>query len=134
LITDIDFFKNVNDTHGHDVGDVVIKELARIHDRVKRATDHVARFGGEEFVVICEETGPEGAQLLAERIRNEFARTTFHAGGESIQCTCSVGMATFPQAGETWESLFKAADTALYVSKRTGRNRATVYDGSMTAA
>jgi diguanylate cyclase (GGDEF)-like protein len=134
LVTDIDLFKNVNDNHGHDVGDVVIKELGRIHTRVKRATDHVARFGGEEFVVICEETDSEGAELLAERIRQEFSRTTFHTRGEPIQCTCSIGIATFPQAGESWNELFKAADTALYVSKRGGRDRVTVYDRSMLAA
>ncbi len=127
LITDIDHFKRVNDTYGHDVGDVVIKELAGIHDRVKRTTDAVARFGGEEFVVICEETDAEGAFLLAERIRAEFARTTFHGNGEPINCTCSVGIATYPQAGENWDELFKAADAALYVSKRSGRDRTTIW-------
>jgi diguanylate cyclase (GGDEF)-like protein len=127
LIADIDLFKNVNDTYGHDVGDIVIKELANIHARVKRTTDAVARFGGEEFVTICEETDAEGAELLAERIRTEFEKTVFHADGKELSCTCSIGIATFPLAGETWEELFKAADSALYTSKRGGRNRCTVY-------
>lgn len=128
LVADIDHFKRVNDTYGHDVGDVVIKELADIHDRNRRNTDSVARFGGEEFVTICEETDSEGALLLAERIRNELSGTKFHANGETLSCTCSVGIATFPEAGETWNELFKAADTALYESKHNGRDQATIYD------
>jgi two-component system, cell cycle response regulator len=128
--TDIDHFKNINDTHGHDVGDQVIKGLAGILRRLKRATDYVARFGGEEFVVICEETDAGGATQLAERVREELARTTFHASGPSgpvaFQVTCSLGVATFPRDGETWETLYKATDEALYASKRGGRNRTTL--------
>lgn len=127
LVADIDHFKKVNDTYGHDVGDVVIKELGAIHTRVKRTTDAVARFGGEEFVTICEETDAEGALLLAERIRTELEKTVFHSGGEELRCTCSIGIATFPLGGESWEELFKSADDALYVSKRGGRNRCTVF-------
>ena len=77
LVTDIDHFKHVNDTYGHDVGDVVIKELGAILMRVKRDTDIVARFGGEEFCVLCEETDTEGAVILAERIREELGGTVF---------------------------------------------------------
>ncbi len=127
MIADIDLFKRVNDSYGHDVGDIVIKELAAIHQRVKRTTDSVARFGGEEFVTICEQTDAAGALLLAERIRAEFSKTTFHAGGEEVHCTCSVGISTFPEAGSSYQKLFKAADEALYVSKRSGRDRATVW-------
>jgi hypothetical protein len=98
----------------------------------------VARFGGEEFVVICEETDARGAMLLAERVREELGRTTFHAAGASgaaqIEVTCSVGVATYPEVGGTWEELFKAADEALYVSKRSGRNRSTAWSPSMRAA
>jgi diguanylate cyclase (GGDEF)-like protein len=130
LVVDIDLFKHVNDTHGHDVGDDVIKGLANVHARNKRNTDAVARFGGEEFVTICEETDAEGALVLAERIRAEFARTTFHAGSDTVSCTCSVGIATFPEAGESWQELFKAADEALYVSKRNGRDQATIFQPS----
>lgn len=128
LICDIDFFKKVNDTYGHDVGDVVIKGLGEILRHNKRNTDSVARFGGEEFVCICEETDARGAMLLAERIREELERTSFHSNdNQTIQVTCSVGIATFPAAGTTWEELFKAADEALYVSKRSGRNRSTAW-------
>jgi diguanylate cyclase (GGDEF)-like protein len=127
LVVDIDFFKRVNDTHGHDVGDVVIKGLGEILKRQKRATDVVARFGGEEFVVLCEETDERGALLLAERIREELGRTAFHASGGSVRVTCSVGIATFPDAGRDWDALFKGADEAMYVSKRTGRDRSTAW-------
>ncbi|MFO0758911.1 MAG: sensor domain-containing diguanylate cyclase [Byssovorax sp.] len=133
LVTDIDHFKKVNDTYGHDVGDVIIKGLGDILRRAKRNTDAVARFGGEEFVIICEETDARGAMLLAERVREELARTTFHHGkaaanGQAgINVTCSIGVATFPEAGRTWEEMFKAADEALYASKRGGRNRSTAH-------
>jgi diguanylate cyclase (GGDEF)-like protein len=138
LITDIDHFKKVNDTHGHDTGDVIIKGLGEILRRAKRNVDAVARFGGEEFVIICEETDARGAMLLAERVREELGRTTFHACGKhtpgaadpAVQVTCSIGIATFPEAGSTWEELFKAADESLYVSKRSGRNRSTAWSAA----
>jgi len=126
LVVDIDFFKKVNDTHGHDVGDVVIKGLGDVLRRHKRTTDLVARFGGEEFVVLCEQTDERGAMLLAERIREELGKTTFH-GPAPVRVTCSVGVATFPEAGSTWDALFKSADEALYVSKRSGRDRVTAW-------
>jgi two-component system, cell cycle response regulator len=125
LVVDIDFFKKVNDTHGHDVGDVVIKGLGDILRRQKRTTDLVARFGGEEFIVLCEQTDEAGAMLLAERIREDLEKTTFHVPGGAVKVTCSLGTSTFPEAGRDWESLFKAADDALYASKRGGRNRST---------
>jgi two-component system cell cycle response regulator len=127
LVTDIDFFKKVNDTYGHDVGDLVIKGLGAILTRQKRSTDQVARFGGEEFVVLCEQTDEAGAMLLAERIRDELGKTTFHAGKETFTVNCSIGVATFPEAGQSWETLFKAADDALYTSKRSGRNQSTAW-------
>ncbi len=133
LVTDIDFFKKVNDTYGHDVGDVVIKGLGDILKRQKRTTDVVARFGGEEFVILCEQTDEQGAHQLAERIREELGKTVFHSTNGSLTVTCSVGAATFPAAGATWDELFKSADEALYVSKRTGRNRTTVWSPSSVA-
>jgi two-component system, cell cycle response regulator len=127
LIVDIDFFKKVNDNWGHDVGDLVIRGLGEILKRQKRNTDLVARFGGEEFVVLCEQTDEKGAMLLAERIREELGKTTFRTPAGTLSVTCSVGVATFPEAGPTWEGLFKASDEALYVSKRSGRDRSTAW-------
>lgn len=127
LVADIDFFKKVNDVHGHDVGDVVIRGLGDILRRAKRTTDAVARFGGEEFVVICEETDAKGAMLLAERVRKEVEAKTFATQQGPLKVTCSVGVATFPDGGRDWETLFKAADEALFASKRSGRNRTTAW-------
>lgn len=123
LVTDIDHFKNVNDTYGHDVGDVVIKELGAILQRVKRDTDIVARFGGEEFCVLCEETDREGAKILAERIREELGETKFETELGKLSVTCSVGVATFPMDASKPDELFKVTDQALYAAKRSGRNR-----------
>jgi two-component system cell cycle response regulator len=127
LVADIDFFKRVNDTYGHDVGDLVIRGLGEILKRQKRTTDVVARVGGEEFVVLCEQTDEKGAMLLAERIREDLAKTTFRTPGGVLSVTCSVGLSTFPEGGPDWETLFKSADEALYVSKRSGRNRSTAW-------
>jgi two-component system cell cycle response regulator len=134
LVCDIDHFKRVNDTYGHDVGDVVIRGLADLLKRVKRDTDVVGRFGGEEFVVVCEETDERGGELLAERIRAELATTTFHTELGPLTVTCSVGVAPFPLAGDSWDALFKATDEALYVSKRGGRNRVTVWSPKLNGA
>jgi two-component system cell cycle response regulator len=127
LVADLDHFKKVNDTYGHDVGDVVIGGLGEILKRQKRATDVVARFGGEEFVVLCEQTDEKGAMLLGDRIREELSKTTFRTPKGILSITCSIGIATFPEAGSDWEALFKAADDALYVSKRSGRDRCTAW-------
>lgn len=131
LVTDIDFFKKVNDTYGHDVGDVVIKGLGDVLRGMQRDTDAIGRFGGEEFVFVCEQTDEEGAQNLAERIRKELEATTFQTELGPLKVTCSIGTATFPAAGKDWETLFKATDEALYVSKRTGRNRVTSWKPRM---
>jgi diguanylate cyclase (GGDEF)-like protein len=127
IVADLDHFKKVNDTYGHDVGDVVICGLGEILKRQKRTTDVVARFGGEEFVVLCEQTDEKGAMLLGDRIREELAKTTFRTTKGALSVTCSIGICTFPEAGRDWETLFKAADDALYVSKRSGRNRCTAW-------
>ena len=135
LVVDIDFFKKVNDTHGHDVGDLVIRGLGEILKRQKRTTDLVARFGGEEFVVLCEQTDEKGAMLLAERIREELGKTKFRTpAAPCSRSTCSIGVATFPAGGGDWETLFKAADEALYVSKRSGRDRCTAWRPQRKAA
>jgi diguanylate cyclase (GGDEF)-like protein len=134
LVCDIDHFKKVNDTYGHDVGDVVIKGFADVLKRVKRDTDAVGRFGGEEFVIVCEETDEGGAQLLAERIRSELEAVKFHSELGSLSVTCSVGVAPFGIAGGTWEQLFKATDEALYASKRGGRNKVTVWTPRLSGA
>ncbi len=123
IVTDIDHFKNVNDTYGHATGDVVIKELGAILMRVKRETDRVARFGGEEFCVLCEETDTEGAVLLAERVREELSRTVFQTELGKLKVAASLGVATFPENAATAPGLFEITDKALYAAKHGGRNR-----------
>ncbi|MDH5676306.1 MAG: diguanylate cyclase [Myxococcales bacterium] len=122
IITDIDHFKSVNDTYGHATGDVVIGELGAILQRLARETDVVARFGGEEFCILCEETGAEGAVQLAERIRQELEATRFETELGQLKVTCSLGVATYPKHGAHRQQLFEAADAALYAAKHAGRN------------
>jgi diguanylate cyclase (GGDEF)-like protein len=117
----------VNDNYGHDIGDVVIRGLGDVLRAKKRNTDLVARFGGEEFVLLCEQTDEAGAILLAERIREELEKKVFQTPQGPLSVTCSIGVATFPEAGPDWEGIFKAADEALYVSKRSGRNKCTLH-------
>ncbi len=129
IVTDIDHFKNVNDTYGHATGDVVIKELGAILMRMKRETDRVARFGGEEFCVLCEETDTEGAVQLAERVREELNRTVFQTELGKLKVAASLGVATFPQDASSSQGLFEITDKALYAAKHGGRNRVcTVVD------
>jgi len=127
LLCDIDYFKRVNDTYGHDVGDQVIKGFADALKRIKRDIDVVSRIGGEEFICLCEETTEQGGLQLAERIRAEIASLHFVTEKGELQVTASVGVATCPAAGQEWESLYKSADEALYASKHNGRNRVTLW-------
>ncbi|MAQ18676.1 MAG: diguanylate cyclase [Sandaracinus sp.] len=123
IVTDIDHFKSVNDTYGHATGDVVIKELGAILRRAKRETDIVARFGGEEFCVLCEETDTEGGLLLAERIREELKATTFRTELGKLNVTASLGVATYPEHADDSHALFEASDKALYAAKHGGRDQ-----------
>jgi two-component system cell cycle response regulator len=124
-ITDIDRFKSVNDTHGHDAGDEVLKEVAaRIRSTV-RGADLACRFGGEEFVVVMPDTDSAAAALIAERLRNIIDQTPFvlKSTGASLNITASLGIACSRSGAETPEQLLKQADRALYDAKNSGRNR-----------
>ena len=125
LILDIDHFKVINDTFGHDAGDEVLVEFAvRLATNV-RAVDLPCRFGGEEFVVVMPETQVEDARAIADRIRAQMAGTPFTVmeGRESLNVTISIGVAVTNGAGDTAEALLKRADEALYAAKQAGRNR-----------
>jgi two-component system cell cycle response regulator len=125
LVIDIDHFKKVNDTFGHDVGDEVLREFAvRLATNV-RAIDLPCRFGGEEFVVIMPETSLAAAEKIAERIRRHVAGSPFRvdSGKELLTVTISIGVAATMGAGDTPEALLKRGDEALYEAKATGRNR-----------
>ncbi|MBN2627908.1 MAG: diguanylate cyclase [Spirochaetales bacterium] len=119
---DIDHFKKVNDSYGHDVGDIILKKIARILRKSIRASSLLARFGGEEFVVIMPKTGRTEALNAMERIRKEIARNPFDEIGGNL--TISIGIYTgIPRAGENMNSFIIKSDKALYRAKQNGRNR-----------
>ena len=122
LILDIDHFKKINDTYGHDFGDKILREMARHIQSCIRVTDVFARFGGEEFVVLLNNTNRSGALLLAERIRQQIAQTPEKVDGVEVHYTVSIGVANLLE-NDTRESFFKRADNALYQAKNNGRNR-----------
>jgi two-component system, cell cycle response regulator len=127
MILDMDHFKNINDTYGHDVGDKVLKQLADIIIQASRSTDLAARFGGEEFVILMPETDPQAALGAASRMREVVEAADFKTGTEkTIKCTISIGVADLHPEGDSAESLLKRADEALYSAKHSGRNTVKV--------
>ncbi|MHB2165946.1 PleD family two-component system response regulator [Alsobacter sp. R-9] len=128
MVLDVDRFKAINDTYGHDAGDDVLREFAQRVRRSLRTVDLVARFGGEEVVVLMPDTPLETARLAAERIRERVQGEPFrvHGGHTSIPVTVSIGVATVDALDETPQSLLKRADEALYEAKSGGRNRVMV--------
>ena len=129
IIVDVDHFKQVNDLHGHNTGDEVLRAIARILQREVRALDLVGRWGGEEFVVVCPDTGLEGAVGLAERLRAKIARQDF---GRIGQKTASFGVAE-AHVGESALALVERADRALYAAKRGGRDRVETAKPELTS-
>lgn len=127
LLFDIDHFKNFNDTYGHAVGDLVLKEVARCVARASRNTDIVARYGGEEFVVVLPKTDIETARLSAERIRAAIEAMEIPHEGQALRVTVSIGVSVYPDQAKTKQELIDNADKAMYYSKKTGRNRVSVY-------
>jgi diguanylate cyclase (GGDEF)-like protein len=128
LIIDADYFKDVNDRHGHDVGDLALRHLARVIQTSCRATEVCARWGGEEFAVLAPESDAQGAIVLAERIRVRVWQFPLETpGGQSIPLTVSIG-GTLLRSADTPEEAFRRADSSLYTAKHLGRNR-TVFDG-----
>ncbi|PTW61471.1 response regulator receiver modulated diguanylate cyclase [Breoghania corrubedonensis] len=125
FICDIDYFKAINDTHGHDAGDEVLKEFARRLRRSLRGPDLVCRYGGEEFVIVMPDTDLSLAYGVAERVRKRIAGEPFivQGGAQTLDVTVSVGVAAVTGRKDTVEQLIKRADTALYAAKRDGRNR-----------
>jgi diguanylate cyclase (GGDEF)-like protein len=123
LVIDIDHFKDYNDTYGHLAGDEVLSRLATVFKESVRSCDYVARYGGEEFILVLPEIGPEDGVKAAERIRKKVAKESFAGDGKPIQITVSVGVASYPKDGDDSQSIIRHADTALYKSKESGRNR-----------
>lgn len=127
LMIDIDFFKKVNDTHGHDVGDYVIKHVAQSIKATTRQTDMVFRYGGEEFLVLLNKTTTIGSTIIAERIRENIENLKLvDNNGQLIKVTISIG-GSHLRAGLSKGQLVKEADNALYKAKENGRNRVNFY-------
>jgi diguanylate cyclase (GGDEF)-like protein len=123
LMLDLDFFKQVNDTHGHEAGDKVIKTLADLLMRSVRASDIAVRYGGEEFLLVLTDTAAEMAQKVAEKIRAEVEATKIPLPGGVLHKTISIGVSEFPADADTFWQVVKYADVALYKAKSGGRNR-----------
>ncbi len=124
---DIDHFKTINDTYGHQVGDKVIAEIAKIIRSSLRKTDYIARYGGEEIVLILTETKAENTLIPIERIRTKIQNNEFTYGDRSIKVTISCGLAEIGSDVNSHEDLILRADKALYESKRNGRNQTSIY-------
>lgn len=131
LMLDLDFFKMVNDTHGHDVGDTVLKALAKILTQSVRNADLVIRYGGEEFLIILQDTAEQSADRVAEKIRAAVEAMKIQAGGTVLQKTISIGISDFPKDSETFWQAVKYADVALYRAKEEGRNRVVRFKPDM---
>lgn len=132
LLFDIDFFKGINDNYGHDIGDAVLRMIAKTIGDHLRSHDMAARYGGEEFIILLPETSIEGAVIAAERLRQSIEAIDFAPHGCPRRVTVSIGVAQHPVCGRTVEELVKQADEALYRAKQTGRNRvclATIIPG-----
>ncbi|MCK5684286.1 diguanylate cyclase [bacterium] len=127
LMIDVDKFKNINDTYGHRTGDEVLKILAGVLTQYTRESDIVARFGGEEFVILLPGTNVDGAKIIAEKIRHRVESKTLQIDGESINYTISIGVSQFNKKMDSViDTVLDRADKALYEAKNSGRNRVII--------
>ena len=122
IIFDIDYFKQINDTYGHLVGDSVLRELAQVVQANMRQSEYFVRWGGEEFILLLPGTDLYGAQMVAEKLRRIVEKTEFSEVGK---VTCSFGVTTL-RSDDTMQSFLQRADEALYEAKRSGRNQVKV--------
>ncbi|HFE44038.1 MAG TPA: sensor domain-containing diguanylate cyclase [Nannocystis exedens] len=122
ILTDIDHFKRINDTYGHPVGDAVLRRVAAIFSGRSRKVDIVARYGGEEFVLVLPDTDARGAEIFANKLREEIGAQTMTAEQGQFQITISMGVAEYPSDGLSCSELIERADQALYYCKHNGRN------------
>ena len=123
MMLDLDYFKMVNDTYGHDAGDAVLKALAKVLTQSVRSSDYVIRYGGEEFLILLQETDAATAVEVAEKIRKAVEELKVQVSGALLQKTISIGIAGYPDDSDTFWQGVKFADVALYHAKDTGRNR-----------
>jgi diguanylate cyclase (GGDEF)-like protein len=127
IMIDIDFFKRVNDTYGHDAGDKMLKETARLLRNEVRVGDDAIRLGGEEFLVMCYDTRADDAAVCAERVRAAAEANVLTYGGHEISVTLSLGIAEVTPEMVGVDDLLRAADRAVYEAKHAGRNRVCIH-------
>lgn len=131
MMIDIDYFKLVNDTYGHDAGDTVIKVLSEILKSSIRESDMAIRYGGEEFLILLRHTTAEATMNIASKIHTQFKTKKFPVGNETISKTLSIGIAKLPQDADSIWKVIKYADTALYSAKNTGRDKIVEFTADM---
>jgi diguanylate cyclase (GGDEF)-like protein len=131
LMLDLDYFKMVNDTYGHDAGDAVLKELSSLLKQSVRASDLVIRYGGEEFLIILVDSEGQAADNVAEKIRLAVESLKVQIAGITLQKTISIGIADFPTDSDTFWQAVKFADVAMYQAKEQGRNRVVRFNPAM---
>lgn len=128
IFFDLDYFKKINDTFGHDAGDYILRESGKIFKKNKRKSDLISRIGGEEFIIILPDTNSYGASIVAEKLRKIFLEYSFIYGDNKINVTASMGIADFSHTSiYNLDTLMKHADNCLYQSKKNGRNQVTIY-------
>jgi two-component system, cell cycle response regulator len=128
IMFDIDYFKKINDTFGHRIGDIVLREFAQLVRSYTRKSDIFARYGGEEFIMLLPQTEQKGAITEAERIRKAVVEHSFHAKEANIRITLSAGIASLPNNRiKNYDELIHSADTAMFEAKQKGRNSVVVY-------
>ena len=126
IMVDSDSLKKVNDEHGHEAGDALLRALAQSIQQELRQSDMMCRYGGDEFVVLLADTDSEGARITAERIRGRIASTPLQINKHQLSVSASLGIATYPENGTAFNQVMESADTAMYVSKTDGRNKVSV--------
>ncbi|HEX9751631.1 MAG TPA: sensor domain-containing diguanylate cyclase [candidate division Zixibacteria bacterium] len=134
IMVDIDWFKQLNDRHGHQIGNIALCQLASVIGACIRDVDILARYGGEEFIVILPQTGTDEARSIGERIRHKVEQTEFgpDAAERPIRITVSVGVSCFPESGGSEENLVESVDQALYRAKDAGKNSVRLYEAGFT--
>ena len=133
IMIDLDFFKQINDKYGHACGDMVLIKVAKLFTQSLRDVDLVARFGGEEFIIVIPETDKAGVNFVAQRIRQEIYDTPMEHNGKNFNISASLGIALIEDVVGDFETMINQADIALYYAKENGRNRVECYDLNITS-
>ena len=132
LMVDSDNLKAVNDNYGHDAGNRLLRQLTRTIQAELRYTDVLARYGGDEFIVLLPETPPKGAIEVAERIRDAVVGAPLEVNEKRVVCSVSIGLASHPDDGNTMDAIVARADRAMYKAKQQGRNRVVQFEAAAT--